>query len=292
MRNFFLLLRFNLKTLPRAVPGVFLLNIAMAVFFKYIPYNSSSFEMALGSGVLQIANFSFVLGLLFYSQGGTFPPIAHEEFLFARPVPRWSAWLARTCLFFVLIFAGPVFNFCNALRHPDRSISLTQPVTSQPPAYQPPAAVIPPKLVEPRIPDLNFSLRQGVRQPTPTPEKLTVQLPPAPDNPVVHYARASRPTVDIQRGWLFLAGWQLLAIVPVALGMQIMTFVSTKIRLTIGIFYLAFIVALIPHWTGIAIEPVFYQFMWHWRLVAITAIAVFACVQWFAYKRVEEMEII
>jgi hypothetical protein len=264
MRNFAPLLYFNLKTIPPAIWLFCMITIVMAVFFNDTTGEHSGFETALTGHMGTM--YSLLLGVFFFSEGKTggarssLTPIPHGEFLFARPVSRRSAWLARACLYFTAVFAAPVIFLCVALFHPDFKLSLYQEATRH----------------------------------TEAAGKLALYQAAFPDSAVVHEHGSSHDTLVIPRGWLFLAGWQLLVTILLALGLQILTFLSSKTQLKIFIFYIGTIlIVILGSWKAMDyIEPIFFQFSRHWRLVALGALAVICLVQWFACKRAGEMEVI
>jgi len=251
MRNFSPLLRFNLKTIPWFVWMLSFVTIGMAIIFSRTTGELSGFETELGGFPLF---YSAMIGLFFFSEAkdgrststAWLTPVPHGEFLLTRPIPRESAWLMRSSLFFMCVLAGPVLNLCLTQFHPD----------------------------------MHLSLYQSATQHTEAAEKLALYRSVFPASIVIHAPGASHDTLIVPGGYLLVAGWQLFRSVIVALGLQILPLLliprKAKDKILFGWMLL---IVFLPEWKAIGVESVFFQFARHWGLVTLGAIAVICLIQ-------------
>jgi len=275
-REFFALLRFQLRLLPRyilPILAIFSLNACIQGIFA-IAFRANS-RAGQADGIVTSLNsfptlFVGLLALQFliretgWAGTGSAWLMPAGEFLVTRPIRRRASYLSLTLLYFVILLLPCFLN-----------VGVT--------------------LVEP---DLRVGLYHGKILGAQAADKLTSYQTEFPDSTLTRTPKAGYDQLVIPFGAVLVALWQLWLAILLALALQTATLLMLPSKVQIALFMTICIaptlIVILHPWGDptAALEHVFFFFVHHGVLVALLTLGVFAGVQRAALNRIQHLEFV
>lgn len=269
LRTFFLLFRLTIRSMSFLLwffPVFLSISLWLAFKLNRIHGEYSDFDVSIGPawGFLM----PILIGMMFFTElsvggakSGPHIAIPFAEFLIVRPIFRREAYLPRVVLYLVFAVAAPLVNLGLA--------------SSQP--------------------ELEFSLYRSATQSTEAADHLALYQAAFPNSRIVQKEKKSHGTLVIPAGRILVALWQLLIAALLASVMQAVIVLNLPKALMLT--FPGFLLVLVS-WPTVLwdkahlVERAFFFFVGHLPIFIVATVAAVAIIQLFAWKRVQEFEVI